>query len=115
MPRYNFFRYKLFNERKSCMTKTAKELQKEGLLYDVFDKELAAIKDRTYGLVNELSHISALDKENALDLVNNNIVIKEKKSNYNPRYLNIESIKNELDDLKKTNDIIGSYILFKFK
>lgn len=51
----------------------------------------------------------------ALDLVNNNIVIKEKKSNYNPRYLNIESIKNELDDLKKTNDIIGSYILFKFK
>ena len=52
------------------MTKTAKELQKEGLLYDVFDKELAAIKDRTYGLVNELSHISALDKENALDLVN---------------------------------------------
>ena len=50
-----------------------------------------------------------------LDLVNNNIVIKEKKSNYNPQYLNIESIKNELDDLKKTNDIIGSYILSKFK
>lgn len=69
MPRYNFFRYKLFNERKSCMTKTAKELQKEGLLYDVFDKELAAIKDRTYGLVNELSHVSALDKESALHLV----------------------------------------------
>ena len=51
------------------MTKTAKELQKEGLLYDVFDKELAAIKDRTYGLVNELSHVSALDKESALHLV----------------------------------------------
>lgn len=52
------------------MTKTAKELQKEGLLYDVFDEELAAIKDRTYGLVNELSHMEALDKENVLQLVN---------------------------------------------
>lgn len=51
----------------------------------------------------------------ALDLINNNIVIKEKKSNYNPQYLNIELLKNELDDLKKTNDMIGSYILPKFK
>lgn len=51
------------------MTKTAKELQKEGLLYDVFDEELASIKDRTYGLVNELSHIAPLDKENVLPLV----------------------------------------------
>lgn len=52
------------------MTKTAKELQEEGLLYDVFDEELASIKDRTYGLVNELSHTDALDKENVLRLVN---------------------------------------------
>ena len=40
------------------MTKTAKELQEEGLLYDVFDEELASIKDKTYGLVNELSHVN---------------------------------------------------------
>ena len=52
------------------MTKTAKELQEEGLLYDVFDEELASIKDKTYGLVNELSHVDALDKTTVLSLVN---------------------------------------------
>ena len=37
------------------MTKTARELQEEGLLYDVFEQELTDIKDKTYGLVSELS------------------------------------------------------------
>lgn len=40
------------------MTKTARELQEEGLLYDVFEQELTDIKDRTYGLVSELSRAS---------------------------------------------------------
>ena len=45
------------------MTKTARQLQEEGLLYDVFEKELTDIKDRTYGLVSELSRASHFDME----------------------------------------------------
>lgn len=43
------------------MDKTALQLQAEGQLYDVFDSELAKIKDRTYGLVSELSKASYFD------------------------------------------------------
>lgn len=51
------------------MTKSARELQREGLLYDVFDKELADIKDKTYGLVSELAHTSSLEKDTVLGIV----------------------------------------------
>lgn len=51
------------------MTKTARELQEEGLLYDVFEKELTDIKDRTYGLVSELSRVSHFDTEYVMSLV----------------------------------------------
>ena len=51
------------------MTKTARELQEEGLLYDVFEQELTDIKDRTYGLVSELSRASHFDTEYVMSLV----------------------------------------------
>lgn len=51
------------------MTKTARQLQEEGLLYDVFEKELTDIKDRTYGLVSELSRASHFDTEFVMSLV----------------------------------------------
>lgn len=51
------------------MTKTAKQLQEEGLLYDVFEQELTDIKDRTYGLVSELSRASHFDMEYVMSLV----------------------------------------------
>lgn len=51
------------------MTKTARELQEEGLLYDVFEKELTDIKDKTYGLVSELSRASHFDTEYVMSLV----------------------------------------------
>lgn len=51
------------------MTKTARQLQEEGLLYDVFEKELTDIKDRTYGLVSELSRASYFDTEFVMSLV----------------------------------------------
>lgn len=51
------------------MTKTARQLQEEGLLYDVFEKELTDIKDRTYGLVSELSRVSHFDTEFVMSLV----------------------------------------------
>lgn len=51
------------------MTKTARQLQEEGLLYDVFEKELTDIKDRTYGLVSELSRVSHFDMEYVMSLV----------------------------------------------
>lgn len=51
------------------MTKTARELQEEGLLYDVFEQELTDIKDRTYGLVSELSRASYFDTEYVMSLV----------------------------------------------
>lgn len=51
------------------MTKTARQLQEEGLLYDVFEKELTDIKDRTYGLVSELSRASHFDMEFVMSLV----------------------------------------------
>lgn len=51
------------------MTKTARQLQEEGLLYDVFEKELTDIKDRTYGLVSELSRASHFDTEYVMSLV----------------------------------------------
>ena len=51
------------------MTKTARELQEEGLLYDVFEQELTDIKDRTYGLVSELSRASHFDMEYVMSLV----------------------------------------------
>lgn len=51
------------------MTKTARQLQEEGLLYDVFEKELTDIKDRTYGLVSELSRTSHFDTEYVMSLV----------------------------------------------
>lgn len=51
------------------MTKTARQLQKEGLLYDVFEQELTDIKDRTYGLVSELSRVSHFDTEYVMSLV----------------------------------------------
>lgn len=51
------------------MTKTARQLQEEGLLYDVFEKELTDIKDRTYGLVSELSRASHFDTEIVMSLV----------------------------------------------
>ena len=51
------------------MTKTARQLQEEGLLYDVFEKELTDIKDRTYGLVSELSRVSHFDTEYVMSLV----------------------------------------------
>lgn len=51
------------------MTKTARQLQEEGLLYDVFEKELTDIKDRTYGLVSELSRASHFDIEFVMSLV----------------------------------------------
>lgn len=51
------------------MTKTARELQEEGLLYDVFEQELTDIKDRTYGLVSELSRVSHFDMEYVMSLV----------------------------------------------
>lgn len=51
------------------MTKTARQLQEEGLLYDVFEKELTDIKDRTYGLVSELSRASHFDMEYVMSLV----------------------------------------------
>lgn len=51
------------------MTKTARQLQEEGLLYDVFEQELTDIKDRTYGLVSELSRVSYFDTEYVMSLV----------------------------------------------
>lgn len=51
------------------MTKTARQLQEEGLLYDVFEQELTDIKDRTYGLVSELSRVSHFDMEFVMSLV----------------------------------------------
>lgn len=51
------------------MTKTARQLQEEGLLYDVFEQELTDIKDRTYGLVGELSRVSHFDTEYVMSLV----------------------------------------------
>lgn len=51
------------------MTKTARQLQEEGLLYDVFEQELTDIKDRTYGLVSELSRVSHFDTEFVMSLV----------------------------------------------
>ena len=51
------------------MTKTARQLQAEGLLYDVFEQELTDIKDRTYGLVSELSRASYFDTEYVMSLV----------------------------------------------
>lgn len=51
------------------MTKTARQLQEEGLLYDVFEQELTDIKDRTYGLVSELSRASYFDMEYVMSLV----------------------------------------------
>ena len=51
------------------MTKTARQLQEEGLLYDVFEQELTDIKDRTYGLVSELSRASHFDMEFVMSLV----------------------------------------------
>lgn len=51
------------------MTKTARQLQEEGLLYDVFKQELTDIKDRTYGLVSELSRASHFDMEYVMSLV----------------------------------------------
>ena len=51
------------------MTKTARELQEEGLLYDVFEQELTDIKDKTYGLVSELSRVSHFDTEYVMSLV----------------------------------------------
>lgn len=51
------------------MTKTARQLQEEGLLYDVFEQELTDIKDRTYGLVSELSRASYFDTEYVMSLV----------------------------------------------
>ena len=51
------------------MTKTARQLQEEGLLYDVFEQELTDIKDRTYGLVSELSRTSHFDTEYVMSLV----------------------------------------------
>lgn len=51
------------------MTKTARELQEEGLLYDVFEQELTDIKDKTYGLVSELSRASYFDTEYVMSLV----------------------------------------------
>ena len=46
------------------MTKTARRL-----LYDVFEQELTDIKDRTYGLVSELSRASYFDMEYVMSLV----------------------------------------------
>lgn len=51
------------------MTKTVRELQEEGLLYDVFEQELTDIKDKTYGLVSELSRASHFDTEYVMSLV----------------------------------------------
>ena len=51
------------------MIKTARQLQEEGLLYDVFEQELTDIKDRTYGLVSELSRVSHFDTEYVMSLV----------------------------------------------
>lgn len=51
------------------MIKTARQLQEEGLLYDVFEQELTDIKDRTYGLVSELSRASYFDTEYVMSLV----------------------------------------------
>ena len=51
------------------MTKTARQLQEEGLLYDVFEQELTDIKDRTYGLVSELSRVGHFDTEYVMSLV----------------------------------------------
>ena len=51
------------------MTKTARQLQEEGLLYDVFEQELTDIKDKTYGLVSELSRASHFDMEYVMSLV----------------------------------------------
>lgn len=51
------------------MTKTARQLQEEGSLYDVFEQELTDIKDRTYGLVSELSRASHFDMEYVMSLV----------------------------------------------
>ena len=51
------------------MTKTARQLQEEGLLYDVFEQELTDIKDKTYGLVSELSRASHFDTEYVMSSV----------------------------------------------
>lgn len=63
------------------MTKTARQLQEEGLLYDVFEKELTDIKDRTYGLVSELSRASHFDTEIVMSLVRK-IVAKISQDSY---------------------------------
>lgn len=63
------------------MTKTARELQEEGLLYDVFEQELTDIKDKTYGLVSELSRASHFDTEYVMSLVRK-IVVKIGQDSY---------------------------------
>lgn len=63
------------------MTKTARELQEEGLLYDVFEQELTDIKDKTYGLVSELSRASHFDTEYVMSLVRK-IVAKIDQDSY---------------------------------
>lgn len=63
------------------MTKTARELQEEGLLYDVFEQELTDIKDKTYGLVSELSRASHFDTEYVMSLVRK-IVAKIRQDSY---------------------------------
>ena len=63
------------------MNKTALQLQAEGQLYDVFDSELAKIKDRTYGLVSELSKASYFDIE-YVRLLSRQIVAKFGEDSY---------------------------------
>lgn len=63
------------------MTKTARQLQEEGLLYDVFEQELTDIKDKTYGLVSELSRASHFDTEYVMSLVRK-IVAKIDQDSY---------------------------------
>ena len=48
----------------------------------------------------------------ALDLVNNLIWIKEKSNDYIPKKISIVDLQKELEDLKTTNDTIGSYCGF---
>ncbi len=50
------------------MEKTARELQLSGELYDVFDAEMIAIRDKAYDIVSKLSRVNILDKEIAFDL-----------------------------------------------
>ena len=50
------------------MEKTVRAMQFSGELYDVFDEELIAIRDRAYDIVSKLSKVSLLDKETAFNL-----------------------------------------------